>query len=56
MFFQQMKRLHEDIFHTSPTSEENFFLGAVAAAASVTGQRILFVYLLFFYYISIFFQ
>jgi len=35
MFFQQMKRIHSDIFHKPTNGEENFVLGALAAAASV---------------------
>ena len=38
MFFQQMKRVHERFFKRQTNGEENFFLGAVAAAASVCGQ------------------
>ena len=37
MFFQQMKRIHSDIFHKPTNGEENFVLGALAAAASVCG-------------------
>jgi hypothetical protein len=36
MFFQQLKRVHEDIFEKKPSGEMSFILGAVAAAASVT--------------------
>jgi len=35
MFFQQLKRLHEDILKTSPNTETNFAFGAIAAAGSV---------------------
>ena len=41
MFFQQMKRVHERFFKRQTNGEENFFLGAVAAAASVCGQKII---------------
>lgn len=36
MFFQQLRRVHEDIFGHKPNSETSFFFGAVAAAGSVT--------------------
>jgi hypothetical protein len=36
MFFQQLKRSHEDWFGSAPNGEVSFILGAVAAAASVT--------------------
>lgn len=35
MFFQQSKRMHEDLLGSAPNAETNFALGAVAAAASV---------------------
>lgn len=35
MFFQQLKRMHEDVFKTSPNTETNFAFGAIAAAGSV---------------------
>jgi solute carrier family 25 S-adenosylmethionine transporter 26 len=35
MFFQQLKRLHEDILKTSTNTETNFAFGAIAAAGSV---------------------
>ncbi len=35
MFFQQLKRVHEEFLGTSPNAETNFGLGALAAAAAV---------------------
>ena len=35
MFFQQMKRLYEDVYNDKPNAEWNFGLGAAAAAAAV---------------------
>jgi solute carrier family 25 S-adenosylmethionine transporter 26 len=35
MFFQQLKRMHEDVLKTSPNTETNFAFGAIAAAGSV---------------------
>lgn len=35
MFFQQLKRLHYDLFDVKPSREANFYLGAIAAAGSV---------------------
>jgi solute carrier family 25 S-adenosylmethionine transporter 26 len=35
VFFQQLKRLHEDVLKTSPNTQTNFAFGAVAAAGSV---------------------
>mmetsp|Transcript_10186 Transcript_10186/g.17037 ORF Transcript_10186/g.17037 Transcript_10186/m.17037 type:complete len:416 (+) Transcript_10186:254-1501(+) len=36
MFFQQLKKSFEDVLHRVPDSTENFVLGALAAAGSVT--------------------
>ena len=52
MFFQQMKRVHERFFKRQTNGEENFFLGAVAAAASVCGQKI--ISILFYSMVMIF--
>lgn len=35
MFFQQLKRVYENTLHHKPSNEENFLLGALAAAGSV---------------------
>jgi len=35
VFFQQLKRLHEDVLKTSPNTQTNFAFGAIAAAGSV---------------------
>jgi hypothetical protein len=35
MFFQQLKRLHEDFMGSAPNTETNFGLGAIAAAVAV---------------------
>jgi len=36
MFFQQLKKSYEEVFHKKPNGEANFVLGALAAAGSVT--------------------
>jgi len=35
MFFQQLKKNFDDILHRLPNSQENFIMGAIAAAGSV---------------------
>ena len=35
MFFQQLKKSFDDMLHRVPNTQENFVMGAIAAAGSV---------------------